>query len=420
MPGFPVKFASGTVPVSDGMGNFLPRALPPAGVTGSIANANRVTSVAGAGSIKESQIADGVTGNVLTLAGTLTALSTWSFPDRSDTVAGLAANTFSALQTFGAGLTVTAGTITLPSLSLPDNALSTNVCILNANQTFTSGKIFRNSLGVRFEQAGTQDAVFIQGGAFGSTSLTATITTEAALTGSFTYRLPTLAANDTFAMRGLPNTFTAVQNINVASGTIQTWQIAAVTKATLDGSGNLGIGVVPTAANGLLQLASGTTKANGLAYGDTNQFRYASGGIDTTGPAATDIVVRTTRSSGEACLIAAISGSALFGAQSNHQLTFMTNNAGRFTISADGLTATWFDGISFSLGTTTGTKLGTSTTQKLGFWNATPIAQRTGYGTPIGNVQTINFPGATATLLQTSQELAQLLLDLKAAGIIGA
>ncbi len=46
--------------------------------------------------------------------------------------------------------------------------------------------------------------------------------------------------------------------------------------------------------------------------------------------------------------------------------------------------------------------------------------QRTGYGTPTGNVQTINFPGATATLLQTSQQLAQLMLDLKTHGLIGA
>lgn len=43
-----------------------------------------------------------------------------------------------------------------------------------------------------------------------------------------------------------------------------------------------------------------------------------------------------------------------------------------------------------------------------------------GYGTPTGNVQTINFPGATATLLQTAQQLAQLMLDLKSLGLIAA
>jgi hypothetical protein len=42
--------------------------------------------------------------------------------------------------------------------------------------------------------------------------------------------------------------------------------------------GNLGIGVAPTASNGLLQFASGTTKANGIAFGtDAFLFRYAAG-----------------------------------------------------------------------------------------------------------------------------------------------
>ena len=33
------------------------------------------------------------------------------------------------------------------------------------------------------------------------------------------------------------------------------------------------------------------------------------------------------------------------------------------------------DAVNISLGTTTGTKIGTATTQNLGFWNATPIVQ---------------------------------------------
>jgi len=41
-------------------------------------------------------------------------------------------------------------------------------------------------------------------------------------------------------------------------------------------NGMLGIGVAPTAGNGLLQFASGTTKANGIAFGtDVNIFRGA-------------------------------------------------------------------------------------------------------------------------------------------------
>jgi hypothetical protein len=36
------------------------------------------------------------------------------------------------------------------------------------------------------------------------------------------------------------------------------------------------------------------------------------------------------------------------------------------------------------LGTTTGTKIGTATTQKLGFWNATPVVQQAHIADPAG------------------------------------
>jgi hypothetical protein len=36
------------------------------------------------------------------------------------------------------------------------------------------------------------------------------------------------------------------------------------------------------------------------------------------------------------------------------------------------------DGVNYTLGTTTGTKIGTATAQKLGFWNATPVVQPSG------------------------------------------
>jgi hypothetical protein len=42
-----------------------------------------------------------------------------------------------------------------------------------------------------------------------------------------------------------------------------------------------------------------------------------------------------------------------------------------------------------------------------------------GYGTPTGNARVANYPGGSATLLQTSETLAQLILDLENKGIIG-
>ena len=49
------------------------------------------------------------------------------------------------------------------------------------------------------------------------------------------------------------------------------------------------------------------------------------------------------------------------------------------------------------LNTTTGTKLGTGTTQKLGFWNSTPVIQQTLTGVKAGGTALANL----ITLLQT-------------------
>jgi hypothetical protein len=53
--------------------------------------------------------------------------------------------------------------------------------------------------------------------------------------------------------------------------------------------------------------------------------------------------------------------------------------------------ATLTDGINIAVGTTTGTKIGASTTQKIGFWNAAPVVQYAAAGTTAG------FTAATGT-----------------------
>jgi hypothetical protein len=51
---------------------------------------------------------------------------------------------------------------------------------------------------------------------------------------------------------------------------------------------------------------------------------------------------------------------------------------------------------------------------------ATPPTQITGFGSPSGSSVVSNFPGASATLLQTSQTVAEILTILKNAGVIGS
>lgn len=69
------------------------------------------------------------------------------------------------------------------------------------------------------------------------------------------------------------------------------------------------------------------------------------------------------------------------------------------------------------LGTTTGTKIGTAATQKLGFWNATPIVQPT---TAIGAATLINLGGTTLTDTDTfdGYTLKQIVKALRDAGIL--
>lgn len=58
----------------------------------------------------------------------------------------------------------------------------------------------------------------------------------------------------------------------------------------------------------------------------------------------------------------------------------------KIVVSASGgeATITLDDGTNIALDATTGTKIGTATTQKLGFFNATPVVQRTVVADPSG------------------------------------
>ncbi len=58
--------------------------------------------------------------------------------------------------------------------------------------------------------------------------------------------------------------------------------------------------------------------------------------------------------------------------------------------------------------------------RKIGLNGNAPPAQKTGFGTPTGAGVLANFPGATATLAQCSQAIAEIITDLKALGLYGA
>jgi hypothetical protein len=69
-------------------------------------------------------------------------------------------------------------------------------------------------------------------------------------------------------------------------------------------------------------------------------------------------------------------GTEKAGTGSARALELQTDGVTRLTIGTAGL-FTIADALDIAVGTTTGTKIGTATTQKLAFWNATPVVQPT-------------------------------------------
>lgn len=75
------------------------------------------------------------------------------------------------------------------------------------------------------------------------------------------------------------------------------------------------------------------------------------------------------------------------------------------------ISGTWnlADGMAFVFGATTGTKIGTGATQKIGFWNATPVVQPSAVADPSG--------GATVDT-EARAAVADLLSRLRTLGLI--
>ena len=83
----------------------------------------------------------------------------------------------------------------------------------------------------------------------------------------------------------------------------------------------------------------------------------------------------------------------------------------------------FLDGRNIQTGLTTGTKIGTTTTQKLGFWNTTPVIQQAASGqaavSTTGATQTTPFGYTTAAQADGIITLVnRLRLDLVTTGII--
>jgi len=86
---------------------------------------------------------------------------------------------------------------------------------------------------------------------------------------------------------------------------------------------------------------------------------------------------------------------------------------------------TMADGINIVADTTTGTKIGTAITQKLGFWNATPVVQQANAAqaavtpsTDLTGADTVSAAGVLAAVQAVETLVNRLRLDLVTVGII--
>jgi len=100
-----------------------------------------------------------------------------------------------------------------------------------------------------------------------------------------------------------------------------------------------------------------------------------------------------------------------------HPLTLGSNNV-EDVLSISSTAVTVKEAINIVLGTTTGTKIGTATTQKIGFWNKTPVVQPAAY-TPTNVSADRSYDANATTIDELSDVLGTLIADLQSIGLIG-
>lgn len=101
-----------------------------------------------------------------------------------------------------------------------------------------------------------------------------------------------------------------------------------------------------------------------------------------------------------------------------NQIGLTISGANLVTWAANAIT--YANGGNLVFGTTTGTKFGTSASQKMGWWNATPVVQPAGWGSPTGAATRTTFDTATVTLAQLAERVKAMIDDNKTMGLYGA
>jgi predicted enzyme related to lactoylglutathione lyase len=233
------------------------------------------------------------TGKKLTIASVQTTSQTLNVPDitATDTLVTLGlAQTISALKTFGAGLTISAGALTIPTGSV----------------TATIGGILSWAA-----------ATAITGG--GTLAL-----------GGFTLTVPETM---TAAGRDVVNTFAAANTFSATLTIAGTTASTSTTTGSLVNNGGFGCAGDIFGGGKISLSASGTTSANGITWTDTSIYRSDAGAMTFAPAAATDGRWNFTRSTGENFFIL-IGSAGYFGTSTATAFAIQTNSASAIIIDA--------------------------------------------------------------------------------------
>jgi len=149
-----------------------------------------------------------------------------------------------------------------------------------------------------------------------------------------------------------------------------------------------------------IEVQNTTASGNSSFYFQNNRGSFASyGGLFHGGSTYSSFTAFGVSSADRTVLLSDGASSLGMGIGTivNQSVIIGTNNTARLSISGAGVFTIW-DGGSFNTGTTTGVKFGTATSQKIGFWNKTPIAQPT---TAITGATLTGGGGTTITATDT-------------------
>ena len=196
-----------------------------------------------------------------------------------------------------------------------------------------------------------------------------------------TYTFPTTTA--TLARTDAAQTLTATQTISESTD-----RNGAAAGASLTISGAASVGPA--------------FKMSTTAAGTFSVFVHATNGHTYVGTASGSLIVTSGVNSSGSTMFSVTSGGA-FSIPGTLAVTGATTLTGLLTANGG---ITLGDAQNIAVNTTTGTKIGTATTQKIGFWNVTPV------------VQPAAVADSSGVLMDLTTQFNALLARLRSAGII--